>query len=355
LNDRVAEHAKIIVNHSCQIKKGEFAFISASNEALPLIREIAREIGRLGANYLVSYSDPSVSRAFMLAADEETLGSLPKQVYDLYEKADVFINILGTSNRFAFADIPSAKMKQLSKSFEPILSLFLSKRWNITLHPTDSLAQEAQKSIEWYSDFVYGAILRDWEAMAHEMRVLADRFRKTKNVRITGKDTDLSFSIDGRKPIIDDGRKNLPGGEVFTSPVESTVNGKVYFEYPLVHFGHEATNVSLRFENGEVVESSADRGYETISGILSTDEGAKRLGEFGVGMNRGIKDFSKNMLFDEKMGDTIHLALGRAFEEAGGSNKSAAHVDILKSLKENGGAIFFDDEPVYQNGKFAWE
>jgi aminopeptidase len=228
------------------------------------------------------------------------------------------------------------------------------KRWNITLHPTPALAQEAGMSFEAYSDFVYGAILVDWPEMARKLKVLSDRMAATKEVRIVGKETDLTLSIAARKPIVDAGEKNLPGGEVFTSPVENSANGTILFDKPIIYLGSEISGVRLTFKDGRITNHRAESGGDLLDEMLGADEGAKCLGELGIGMNRGIKEFSKNILFDEKMGDTIHLAVGRGFEEAGGANKSGIHIDMVKSMKEEG-AIFFDGVAVYENGKFAWE
>lgn len=296
-----------------------------------------------------------MDRAFLLAADDKTIQTFPSQELELFKNSDVFINIISSSNVFAASDVPPEKTKLYAQARAPLFDLLMRKRWNVTLHPTQALAQEARKSLEAFSDFVYGATLRDWPDMGREMQVLADKFVKSKTVKITGKDTDISFSIEGRKSIVDDGKKNLPGGEVFISPVESTVNGTVFFDFPVMYFGKEVNGVRLRFRNGEVVESSAEQGGDVLKQILSADEGARRLGELGIGLNRGIKDLSKNMLLDEKMGDTIHMALGFAIEESGGINKSAVHVDILKNMKENGGTIYFDEEAIYKDGKFSWE
>jgi aminopeptidase len=178
--------------------------------------------------------------------------------------------------------------------------------------------------------------------------------QRADQVRIVGKETDISMSIKGRKPIIDSGEKNLPGGEVFTSPVDASVNGRVYFDLPIVYLGHEVSGCRLTFKDGLVVESSAEQGSEMLEEMLEIDPGAKRVGELGIGMNRGINRFTRNILFDEKMGDTIHMAVGLSFEEAGGTNKSAIHIDMLKSMKISG-AIYFDGEPVYKEGRFIWE
>jgi aminopeptidase len=354
-DQRVSEHAKIVVNYSCEIKQGDYVLIAPTGvEALPLVREIVAEIGRKGAFYSVVLLDNSINRSYLLNANEETLSVLPKQMKAQMEGMDALIQIICTSNTQELSDVPPSKLKANQKSAAELFPIILSKRWNITLHPSLALAQEASKSYEAYCDFVYKATLRDWKKMAQEMNVLSEKMSRARKARLVGKETDISFSIEGRKPIIDEGKHNLPGGEVFTSPAEESVNGKVYFDLPLNYLGQELRGVRLVYRNGLVVEHSAEVGGPLLDQLFATDEGARRLGELGIGMNRGINEPSKNTLFDEKMGDTIHMAVGFGFEEAGGKNKSGIHIDMIKSMKEEG-AIYFDDSPIYKDGKFAWE
>ncbi len=353
-DNRTIEHAKILVNYSTQVKRGDYVVIQTDGEAVALIRELAAEIAKKGAYISVMNEDPSVTRAYLMNADDQTLETLPKQSKSAVENLDVYIEILASSNTQEMSDVPPSKMKARAKSRTELFPIMFSKRWNVTLHPTQALAQEAGKSFESYCDFVYDATLRDWPKMALEMKVLADKMAATKKVRLVGKETDISFSIEGRKSKVDDARVNLPGGEVYTSPVDETVNGKVYYDIPINYLGREVRGVRLLYKNGEVVEHSAELGNELLGELLSTDPGARRLGELGIGMNRGIKEFSKSILFDEKMGDTIHMAVGHSFDEVGGTNKSGIHIDMIKSMKEEG-IIYFDDVPVYKEGSFVWE
>ncbi|MDG6999300.1 MAG: aminopeptidase [Nitrososphaerota archaeon] len=351
---RVTEHAKIVVNHSCKVQKSDFVLMICRSGANELITEIASQLGRLGAQFMVMYSDDSFNRAFSLSADDATLSVLPSQLYNLIRDTDVIINIISSSNSQEMSDVPPHNMQVRARALGALSPIMMKKRWNITLHPTAALAQDARMSYEAYSDFVYSATLRDWPKMVSEMQVLYDKMISTKRVHIVGKDTDISFSVEGRKPIIDGGEKNLPGGEVFVSPLDSTVNGRVHFDLPIIFSGHEIRGTRLQFKNGEVVESSAEEGFDVLKEMLSVDDGARRLGELGIGMNRGINKFTKNILFDEKMGDTFHMAIGESFEESGGTNKSAIHIDMIKNIKEDG-AIYFDDSPIYKSGKFVWE
>jgi aminopeptidase len=353
---RIAQHAKIIVDHSCKVKKDDFVLIMGCQEARDLIVEIASELGRIGASYIVLQGDDAFSRAYYLAASEETLSKLPSQVLNLYKECDVLINLSQESktNSFEMSDVPAHKLQVSRMARRAMGDAILDKRFTITLHPTEARAQAAGMSYETYLDYVYSAILRDWAKMRSEMSVLTDKMSTADRVRIVGKDTDISMSIKGRAALIDSGEKNLPGGEVYTSPVDASVNGQVFFDMPIIYSGHEINGCRLVFKDGVAVELSAEKGSDLIKEMLAVDDGARRLGELGIGMNRGISKFTKSILFDEKMGDTVHMAVGRSFEEAGGTNKSAIHIDMIKNLK-SGGAIYFDDEPIYQEGKFVWE
>jgi aminopeptidase len=356
VDPRVSEHAKILVNYSCKVRRGDFVVVTSNPEAYDLAVQIASELGKVGAQFLVLDTGASIRRASLLSSDEETISTLPTQSLNLMKECDALINIstLTTSNSQEWSDVPPHRLQLDARARRPLNEAIQSKRWNITLHPTRALAQDAKMSFEGYCDFVYSAILRDWPKFVSEMKVLSDRMAAAKKVHIVGKDTDISFSLEGRSPIIDGGEKNLPGGEVFVSPVDSTVNGEVYFDLPVNYLGRDIRGARLSFRGGQVLEAKAEEGAETLKEMLAVDEGARRLGELGIGMNRGIDRFTKNALFDEKMGDTIHMAVGNSFVESGGTNRSAIHIDMIKSMKDQGG-VYFDDAPVYENGKFVWE
>lgn len=353
---RVLEHAKIIVNYSCKVKRNDFVIISTTPEARDLVVALASELGKAGAHYVVIDTDDQNYRAYVLEADEETLSTLPSQLLSLFKDADVIINVgaFSSSNTQEMSDVPPQKLKLVAGAMGPIGEAMMKKRWNVTLHPTWALAQDAKMSYEAYCDFVYSAIIRDWPRFESEMRILSDKMAMTKKVRIVGKDTDIILSIDGRRPKVSAGDHNMPSGEVFVSPVETEVDGRVYFDLPVIYLGHEIKGARLELRDGVVVKSSAEEGEEILKAMLSVDEGARRLGELGIGMNKGIQRFTRNILFDEKMGDTIHMAVGHGYEETGGTNKSAIHIDMIKSMKE-GGAMYFDGVPVYENAKFMWE
>jgi aminopeptidase len=353
---RVLEHAKIVVNYSCKVKRNDLVIIVANPESQELVVAMASELGKVGAHYLVIDTDDRAMRAYTLAADDETLSKFPTPLVDLFSKADVYINVgaLSSSNTQEMSDVPPPKLQLSVRAMGSLSQAMADKRWNFTLHPTKALAQDAKMSYEAYCDFVYSTILRDWPKFESEMRVLSERLAKAKQVRIVGKDTDITLSVEGRHPKVSAGDHNMPSGEVFVSPVDTEVEGEVYFDLPVIYQGHEIRGARLTLRKGLVVESKAEEGEEFLRGMLEVDEGAKRLGELGIGMNRGINRFTKNILFDEKMGDTIHLAVGDAYEETGGTNKSAIHIDMIKSMKD-GGTMYFDGVPVYEKGKFVWE
>ena len=353
MDPRIVEHAKIIVEWSAEIKKGDRVVIRASPEAQDLVIALNREIARVGAYPLTLMDTEEAARAYIDAADEETLNTIPDHIKALYENCDSIISIRSPINTRAMAGVEPNKMVILSKSRRPISDIVLSKRWTLTVHPCNALAQQANMSLEEYRDFVYGATLLDWKEESKLMYVLKEHLEKHSDVRFIGPETDLCAKTEGRIWIASDGKHNLPSGEVFTAPIEDTVEGKIYFDIPFLQRGRVIQGVRLTFEKGEVVDFSAEKEEATLKSIIETDEGSRRLGEMAIGTNRGIKRYTLNMLFDEKIGDTIHCALGNAYKECNGTNQSAIHVDMIKSMKE--GEVIAGDEVIYSKGKYLWE
>jgi aminopeptidase len=234
-----------------------------------------------------------------------------------------------------------------------VQELYLSKRWCVTVHPTASLAQQANMSMNEYQEFVYNATLLDWKAESKLLYKMKEHLEQHKDIQFTGPETDLYASTEGRIWIASDGKHNMPSGEVFTAPVEDTVEGKIYFDIPFQQQGKVIEGVRLTFEKGEVVDYSAEKSEATLKEIIEIDEGSRRLGEMAIGTNRGIKQYTLNMLFDEKIGDTIHCALGRAYKECNGINESAVHVDMIKTMAE--GEVTAGDEVIYSKGKYFYE
>jgi aminopeptidase len=232
-------------------------------------------------------------------------------------------------------------------------------RWVGTLFPTNAYAQDAEMSLSDYEDFVYGACMPDpddpvgyWERFSAWQDQIVEWLKGKRAVHVTGPDTDLNLSIDGRTFINSDGHHNMPSGEVYTGPVEDSVEGHVRFSYPAIHQGHEVSGVQLWFEGGRVVRATAEKNEEFLLSTLDTDEGSRYVGEFAIGTSEGIQQFTSQILFDEKIGGSFHMALGAGYPETGSKNQSAIHWDMICDLRQ-GGEIWVDGELLYKEGAFV--
>lgn len=353
MDPRIEEHAKILVEWSTEVKKGDMVGILATPQAYDLVLAISKYVGKAGGRpFSVLWTD-EISRAFYDGADDETIQLLPKHILALIESVDVVIAIGAPENTKTLAGVSPEKQVLNAKAMEPIMGAFLSKRWVGTIHPCNGLAQQGNMSLDEYRDFTYDAMLIDWKEQSKTVYKIKERLEKQNSIRFIGPETDLYASTEGRIWIAGDGKKNMPCGEVFTAPVEDTVEGKIYFDIPLLQYGKVVEGVRLTFEKGEVVDYSAEKEEAVLKQVIETDEGSNKLGEMAIGTNRSIKKYTLNMLFDEKLGDTIHCALGRAYADANGTNMSAVHVDIIKSMKE--GEILAGDDVIYSKGKFFYE
>ena len=355
MDPRIEEHASILLDWSTDVQRGDDVVIAAGPDAHELVVALHRELGTRGANPTTLYSSGEASRAHLRAHDDEF--TLPEHTLALYEACDVAIHVRSDPNLAALNDVPGTRLAERSRVHKPIIEERLSKRWCLTQHPTNAHAQAADLSLGAYRDFVYGAILRDWDAIEEYQEELRRSLEDASTVRVVAGETDIEMSVAGMHAINSAGRHNMPSGEVFTAPVPESVEGTVLFDKPLIHQGREMEGVRLRFEEGTVVDSSAERNEEALDDLLDTDDGARRLGELGIGTNREIDRFTKNMLFDEKMGETVHLALGRAYDanvgEGQEGNDSAVHVDMI--LDTSDGRIEFDGEVIQEGGRFVWE
>jgi len=236
---------------------------------------------------------------------------MPKHHFELVKASDVIISIKSNSNTKSLRNVDPKKISIRSKALKNLRDERLSKRWCLTQYPTVGYAQDAEMSLSEYEDFVYSAVLIDWNEQIKIMNRLKGIMDKTDEVRIIGEKTDLTLSIKGRNTVVGGPTHNVPGGEVFTAPIEDSAEGEIFFDLPSVVYGNEVEGIKLKFERGKVVDYSANRNETLLKSMIETDEGSHRLGELGIGTNRGIKKFTKNILFDEKIGDTIHLAIGR--------------------------------------------
>ncbi|WP_380674351.1 aminopeptidase [Salinigranum sp. GCM10025319] len=367
MDPRVREHAEIIADHSTGIEAGENVVIAMPREAEDLAVALHEIVGDRGANPVYLNNSERASRAFLRARaaededDEAGAGEFetPDHQLALYEESDVVVVARGGANVSEQSDVAPGTTAAYRRAMQPVLKERLSKRWCLTQYPTSGHAQLAGMSTEAYENFVWDAVGLDWDAQREHQAEMVEILDGADEVRIrSGDGTDVTMSIAGNTTLNDYGEKNLPGGEVFTAPVKDSVEGEVHFDMPLYRQGREIEGVRVRFAEGRVESYSAERNEEVLDGVFDTDEGARHLGELGIGMNRDIDQFTYNMLFDEKMGDTVHMAVGSAYEECVGDeneqNESAEHVDMIVDMSEDS-IIEVDGEVVQRDGTFVFE
>jgi len=358
MDPRVREHAQIVADHSTEIQPEDLVVISTPPHAADLAVALHEVVGERGATPIALSSNERAERAYLRASDPDEIQT-PTHTQALYEEADVLIRVRSAQNATETSDVSTEVTAAKSRAYEPVQEAALENRWCLTQFPSAGNAQLAEMSTAQYQNFVWDAINRDWDDQRAHQEQMVEYLDPAQEIRIqSGSETDITMSLDGMVTLNDFGEKNLPGGEVFTAPVPDSVEGTVLFDKPLYHQGREVNDVLLEFEAGEVVSHSAAKHEAVLSDVLDTDDGARRLGELGIGMNRGIDEFSYNMLFDEKMGDTVHMALGRAYPETVGEsqecNESAVHVDMIVDMSERS-TITVDGEVVQRDGRFVFE
>jgi aminopeptidase len=363
MDQRISDHAETLVDWSAQIDSGDDVVLSVDEGAHDLAVAVAAKLGERGANLVATYSSDELTRAYLRAFDGE-FETDPAYERDLYEQADSVLALRGTRNTAETSDVPDDRQTAYAQARQGIREARLDTDWVSTVHPTRALAQQAGMSYEGYRDFVYDATLRDWESLAEEMAQLKDLFDAGSEVRITKESdaTDLTLDIEGRTAVnsaasVAYDSHNLPSGEVFTAPTDTA--GVVCFDVPMTIRGTRIRDARLTFKDGVVVDWEADSGEDVLTAIIETDGGSRRLGELGVGMNRGIDRVTDQILFDEKMGGTVHCALGRAYDaclpEGESGNDSAVHVDLITDMREAGTRLEIDGEVIQRDGLFQWE
>ena len=352
---RWGQLAEILVNYSTGIKTGEKVLITMMEEmTFPLTRAVYAEVIKAGGLPQVEFQSVLFERDLMLLGSQEQLDWVPELNSYGMEWADVYIGLRGARNPFEFSGVPPANLTAHKKAMGIVSGMRNElTRWVLVRVPNESFAQQAEMSHDGMMDFFFEATLRDWEKEAEWYREVNQVFQAAKTVRIVGQETDLSFSTEGRIYEVADGHLNMPDGEIFTAPVDDSAEGQIYFEFPGVYFGERVPGIRLTFSKGQVVEASAEGNEELLKNLIEMDEGSSRIGEFGVGINYGIDRFTYDILYDEKIGGTIHIALGRAYTECGGVNQSALHWDIIKDLRQEG-QIYLDGELVFEKGKYTF-
>lgn len=361
---RLEKLAELLVNYSTEVKKGDFVLVGCEDISEPWMKEVVKEAVKAGAHVETMLESHEVKNIKLRYCTDEQLQEEYFIQKIALEKADVWLTAWGSRNTKVNSNISAHKLQLAAKgaaSWRKIYSQRMgdgSLRWCGTQFPTYADAQEASMSLEEYEDFVYGAGLLDkedpvseWRRISKEQEKWVKYLNSKKELHIISQGTDIEVNIEGRKWINCDGKVNFPDGEIFTSPVEDKVNGHITFSFPGIYMGKEIEGISLEVKNGKVVKAFAEKGEDLLNKLLAIDEGASRFGEVAIGTNYGIQKFTRNMLFDEKIGGTIHMAIGDSMPEAGGENRSNIHWDMLCDMR-NGGKIFADGELFYENGKF---
>lgn len=364
MDPRIDKYADVIVNYSTEVKEGDLVALFTVPEAQPLALAIYEKVLQKGARAVFAMVPNEAQEILLKFASDEVLTTPDPMQQWLMENADVRLSVRAVTNSRALTNVDPARIQMASKGRGPIMKTFMERqssgalRWCVTLYPTNASAQDAEMSLREYEDFVYGAAKVDqddpvalWKEMSERQQKLVDYLKGKKQVEVKGDNIDLTLSIEDRIFLNADGKKNFPDGEIFTGPVEDSVNGVVSFTYPAVYGGREVDGVQLTFENGKVVKATADKGEEYLNSVLDTDEGARYLGEFAIGTNNSIQQFTRSILFDEKIGGTVHMAVGASYPDTGGVNKSDIHWDMICDMR-SGGQIIVDGELFYENGAF---
>jgi aminopeptidase len=355
---RVQKLAKVLVNYSLGHPTHKTVDVSGSSAAEPLLICVYEELLRAGAYPALRMVPDETQELFFKYGKKHHFDTLTSYQKALVRHADCTLRVIASKNTRALTDVDPSKQARLAQTMKPLKDAILKKPWTLTLFPTAAFAQDADMSLSDFEDFVYAATFADekqpvraWKALARRQEKLIQRLQGADRVRIVGPDTDISLSVKGRPFINSAGTRNMPSGEIFTSPIEDSAEGYICYDYPVCHQGREIEGIRLVFRNGRVVDAHADKNEAFLLKMLDMDKGARRLGELGIGTNFGIRRFIKNILFDEKIGGSIHLAVGAGFPEAGGKNKSALHWDMIKDLR-HGGAMYVDGRLFQKEGRF---
>ncbi len=362
---RLERLADVLVNYSVYVQPGEWVGLSGDVITLPAMRELYRAVLRAGGYPTLLLHDDTISRTYLQSANDDQLAWLsPTQILQ-YDQIDVLISVLGEQNTRSMTGIDPQRLQTRQRATRPLTETYSrrdgegSLKWTVTQNPTQADAQEANMSLEEYEDFVYGAMLLDqadpvaeWRKLADLQQQKVDWLQGKQEIKLSGPHIDLTLSIAGRKFINADGKKNFPDGEIFTGPVEDSVNGWVRFSYPSIVAGRAVSGIELKFEQGKVVQASAEENENLLLAQLDTDAGSRYLGEFAISTNFGIQQFTGNILFDEKIGGTVHMAIGEGYVETGSQNKSAVHWDMICDIRHDS-EIRVDGELFYRNGAFV--
>lgn len=358
MDPRIKLLAKNLVNYSCQVQEGEKVLIhNVGDSPKPLVRQLIKEVYAAGGYPFVDSTDPMILREILLGSSEEVFKSMAKWEMDRMRDMDCYIGVRGSDNITETADVPSEKMglyqRLLMKKVHSEIRV-PDTRWVVLRYPNASMAQLSNTSTDAFEDFYFDVCTLDYSKMDKAMEPLVKLMEKTDRVRILGPGTDLSFSIKGLPAIKCAGQVNIPDGEVFTAPVRDSVNGTLQYNAPAVYQGFTYENIKLTFKDGKIVEAIANDS-ERINKVFDTDEGARYIGEFAIGLNPYVVHPMKDTLFDEKIKGSFHFTPGNAYDDCDNKNRSAIHWDLvcIQTQEYGGGEIYFDDLLIRKDGLFV--
>ncbi|MDX2160736.1 MAG: aminopeptidase [bacterium] len=362
---RVAKLADILVNYSTAVKPGQWVGVLGDVGALPLVREVFTKVVEAGGNPTLMLTDDVITRQYVRLANDEQFAWIDPSQTVYYEQADVYIRCTALLNTRATSQIDPQRLQARQKQLSGWLATRMSRaaegqmKWVGTQYPTEGYAQEAGISLEEYENFVYGACFADradpvaeWRALGELQQKKIDWLKGKRHVKCQGPNIDLELSIEGRAFLNACGERNMPDGEIFTGPVEESVKGWVRFTYPSIVQGQAVEGIELRFDQGKVVDASAKSNEALLMSQLNADAGARYLGEFAIGTNFGINRFTGSILFDEKIGGTIHMAVGRGYPDTGSKNASSIHWDMICDMRTDS-TLHVDGELFYKDGQFV--
>jgi len=363
VDPRVETVARILVDYSVKVKPNQLVRIAGAPEGAPLILAVYQKVLERGAHPFLQLELDEAGELLYRYASNAQLDYVPPFRKDVIEQIDAAIGIWTDVNTKHLSNADPAKQSRRATALRPLSDRFLDRaakkelHWTGTIYPTQAFAQDAEMSLREFEDFVYSGCLvhesdpiKAWKKISREQQHIVDRLNKARKIHVVGPDTDLRLEVTGRKWENCDGHENFPDGEIFTGPIEDSVNGHIRYSYPACAYGREAEDVRLWFKDGKVVKATAAKNEEFLLKMLKTDKGARYVGEFAFGTNYGIQRFTKNTLFDEKIGGTIHLALGKGYPESGSKNQSAIHWDMVCDLRQ-GGEVRVDGTLFLKDGK----
>ncbi len=356
--------AELICKYSLNVKEGDVVEIRGEIAAEPLVKACYEKLLNMKCYPIVRMNFTEQLYSFYRYADAKQLEFIPEMYMTAAKTVNGLINIDCETNTRQLTSVDSQKVAKNRKAMSVLKDIMFAREvegdfsWVIAPYPTSAMAQDAEMSLDEYAEFVFGACklyeddpVAAWRKVSNFQDKIVNLLTGTKELRIKGESTDLYLNVEGRKWINCNGQRNMPDGEVFTSPVEDSAEGEMFFDVPTSFMGVNAKNVHLVFENGKVIKATAEKGEKFLKEMLETDEGASFVGEIAFGLNNSIKKATGNILFDEKIGETMHLAVGSSYPEAGGKNKSGLHWDLIKDMR-SGSAVYADGIRIYENGKF---